>query len=180
MPDLWQECTCDDTLRCSLEDYKQLERKLEASAELSGHGFEIGGNHIEGINEIWMLAERMGSPDDLGQDFLSKLGAVIAKAGRRYWEFSYSNCASRPIVGESGGGSFRIYADGSIEYPRVMYPSEYDLRKLAIAILDDDHGISQHAHNALLDLSTFTNLSDILNKVEATDGRYYLPDGWDQ
>ena len=49
MPDLWQECTCDDTLRCSLEDYKQLERKLEASAELSGHGFEIGGNHIEGI-----------------------------------------------------------------------------------------------------------------------------------
>ena len=94
MPDLWQECTCDDTLRCSLEDYKQLERKLEASAELSGHGFEIGGNHIEGINEIWMLAERMGSPDDLGQDFLSKLGAVIAKAGRRYWEFSYSNPTS--------------------------------------------------------------------------------------
>ena len=50
------------------------------------------------------------------------------------------------------------------------------LLALAKAILDDDHGVSEEAYDILRKMSEDNaELSDLLRKVEATDGRYYLP-----
>ena len=51
------------------------------------------------------------------------------------------------------------------------------LKNLAIRLLDDDEGITEDAYGALLDILP-ESLALALNKeVEATDGRFYLPEG---
>ena len=52
------------------------------------------------------------------------------------------------------------------------------IRNLAIALLDDDNGISESAWNLLAVLlkKEGAHNEDILNMVEATDGRFYLPE----
>jgi hypothetical protein len=48
---------------------------------------------------------------------------------------------------------------------------------LAIALLTQDDGISQEAYEILYEMLD-GNL-DITGHVEATDGRFYLPTGWE-
>lgn len=120
MPDLWQECICDKKLMCSREDRLDLEQELEVLRNLEeplDQGFETGGSD----DQMWMWADSMGCVDELPDSFMLKLGALIGKAGLPFWSFSYSNCASRLIVGESGGGRFRIYPDGSVVFPEEVW-----------------------------------------------------------
>lgn len=180
MADLWQECICDESIMCSREDRLDLEQELEALRNLDeplDQGFEIGGSG----DKMWMAAEELGCPYGLPEDFLRKLGAVIAKAHLPFWGFSYSNCTSRLIVGEAGGGRFRIYPDGSIEYMREIWSSDKSVRKMVIALLEDDEGISAKGYEAMVDVVKRDYLlDDVLARVEATDDRFYLPEGWDR
>ena len=48
------------------------------------------------------------------------------------------------------------------------------LRNLAIDLLDDEHGINSQAWKILADMLYDTDAIDILDAVEATDGRYYI------
>jgi len=48
--------------------------------------------------------------------------------------------------------------------------SQETLDKLALALLDDDIGISEKAYNLLRPLIS----NEVANKVEATDGRFYI------
>ena len=64
-------------------------------------------------------------------------------------------------------------------------PDDSPVVKLAVAILDDPHGISQEALEALTDLvadmygpRAFPMYDRILNKIEGCDGRVYLPEDW--
>ena len=47
---------------------------------------------------------------------------------------------------------------------------------LAIELLQQDGGISQEAYEILIEM--LDGDLDITQHVEATDGRFYLPDGW--
>lgn len=51
------------------------------------------------------------------------------------------------------------------------------IRELAIALLNDDHGVNAQAYELLADLLAQDGGSeDILQAVEATDDRVYLPE----
>lgn len=52
-----------------------------------------------------------------------------------------------------------------------------DTRKLALALLNDEHGISGAAYVFLADMLDNERDFDIIEAVEATDGRFYLPAG---
>jgi hypothetical protein len=56
------------------------------------------------------------------------------------------------------------------------------MRELAIALLDDEHGISEHAWDVLQMLleAGDDDFSDIINNVKAVQGRWILPEGWDK
>lgn len=46
----------------------------------------------------------------------------------------------------------------------------------AKAVLNDDNGISEEAYSILWNMAkNDSELSDLLEKVDATDGRFYLP-----
>ena len=49
------------------------------------------------------------------------------------------------------------------------------LKQLALALLNDDHGITEQAYRILEALLNENGLTDITRRVEATDGRFYLP-----
>lgn len=52
-------------------------------------------------------------------------------------------------------------------------------KEFIIAVLKDDNGISENAFMRLNELVNFLGereLYDIMNKVDATDGRFYLPE----
>lgn len=51
------------------------------------------------------------------------------------------------------------------------------VRLLAISLLTQDDGISQEAYDILYGL--LEGDEDITQHVEATDGRFYLPEGWE-
>jgi len=57
-----------------------------------------------------------------------------------------------------------------------MISLEERIVELAEAILDDEWGINENAYNVLSDLSAlFPALNDVLDQVDGTDGRFYLP-----
>ena len=53
------------------------------------------------------------------------------------------------------------------------------IRALAMALLDDDHGISEKAYNQLLDLLDDYGITDIPERVESCEGRFFIeePEG---
>lgn len=51
------------------------------------------------------------------------------------------------------------------------------IRQLAIALLTSEQGINEASYNLLYDLLSVGD-DDITHHVEATDGGFYLPEGW--
>jgi len=54
-----------------------------------------------------------------------------------------------------------------------------DIRKFAIAVLDDEHGINETAWNqlkVLLLCDEEGDNKDIINAVDAAEGRFFLPE----
>jgi hypothetical protein len=49
-----------------------------------------------------------------------------------------------------------------------------DIRELALLVLDDENGISEEAYNKLSGLLQEAECADILEAVDATDGRFYI------
>ena len=64
---------------------------------------------------------------------------------------------------------------------------EYDFKenvkreiwKLAYHLLTDDNSISQSSYESLLQIFTFVGIEDIQLQVDATDGRFYIPEDCD-
>ncbi len=50
------------------------------------------------------------------------------------------------------------------------------LKNLAVALLDDDGGISEDAYAALLDCLPEDAALELNKEVDANDGRFYLPE----
>ena len=51
-------------------------------------------------------------------------------------------------------------------------------RQFAIDLLNDEHGINKQAFEFLADLLEDTGNGDIVESVESSEGRYYLPEVW--
>jgi hypothetical protein len=53
--------------------------------------------------------------------------------------------------------------------------TKYLLRRLAIQLLDNDEDISEDAWHYLRQLLEEAGHRDLIDQVDATDGRFYLP-----
>lgn len=50
--------------------------------------------------------------------------------------------------------------------------------QMALNLLRDDSGISEQSYMSLVDLLKYAGHIDIINAIEATDGRFYLPESF--
>lgn len=58
-----------------------------------------------------------------------------------------------------------------------MNVDETKLRNLVVALLDDDHGITEGAYHTLLDILPDELYDEIVLRVRMCEGRVYLPEG---
>ncbi len=54
-------------------------------------------------------------------------------------------------------------------------PSDKDVLELADMLLNDDEGIGAEAYSKLLSLLSESAALELDNRVDGTDGRFYLP-----
>lgn len=78
--------------------------------------------HVEFSDEdgVFMFSQYFGD-DDLTEKVSLVIGQLLRSVGRDFLEFSFSQTASRIIPRSHGGGSFRIYSDGRIDWPRLVW-----------------------------------------------------------
>lgn len=120
------QCTAYDSLACSRKDADDLAELLEENPEVDEyHGFclEIDDTDSENIS-VYLYAEDFGATESLSKQFLDKLGQIIAANNLPYLEFGYAFTCSRLRPGEFGGGTFRVYTDGKLEYPVTTFPRD--------------------------------------------------------
>ena len=54
-----------------------------------------------------------------------------------------------------------------------------NLKKLTVLLLDDDLGITEEAYTALLDCLPECDALELNKRIEAQDGRFFLPEDHD-
>jgi hypothetical protein len=113
-----------DFIKCSLEDFEGLQhvmslenQRLEEEEYLS-LCLEI--EYTEG--KLFIYAENFGD-DSLPENVCSAIGRLLRLSGKEFLEFEYSQTSSRIMIRSHGGGVFRIYNDGSLVYPKIVWPS---------------------------------------------------------
>jgi hypothetical protein len=101
----------DDGLPCTEAEADAIDRILQATEEADepcGFSFEHSGD------KGYLKAEENGNIDFVPDEALTKIGALVTRAGLPYLECGVSFTASRLVPGSCGGTAFRILPDGSV------------------------------------------------------------------
>ena len=61
--------------------------------------------------------------------------------------------------------------------PKQILINENRYRDLVVALLDDNHGITERAYHILVELMPDELYDEIVLKVRGNEGRVYLPEG---
>ena len=124
MTDLYSTMVPYDFIKCSLEDFEGLQRvlllgnqRLEDDEDLN-LCLEI--EYVDG--ELFIYAENFGY-DSLPENVCSAIGRLLRLSGKEYLEFGYSQASSRIMINSHGGGVLRIYNDGALVHPEIVWPS---------------------------------------------------------
>lgn len=103
---------------CDLLDECDRLAEEKLGDDFQSHGFTLewfdGSSHLYADESFWIETLEHGN-------FLKELGEAIAGAGLPYLEVGFSCTATRCAPGSHGGGAFRIYPDGHIAKPRVVW-----------------------------------------------------------
>ena len=108
----------------SEEDIERL-NKILSDAEDAGeedHEFQSGLRLVGGGGHAALATVDDNSDlDQLPPQFLVELGKLIASGGMPYAEVEFSHTPP-------GGGNCRIYPDGKVDYPRLVWPRDSESR----------------------------------------------------
>jgi len=102
--------TPEEGLPCTKQEADEIEECLGVGEDDELHGFTV--DFEDGL--MYLVAEESGSWSQLPAEALEKVGALIRKAEKPYWEFGAAFTASRMVPGSHGGTAFRIMADGTV------------------------------------------------------------------
>ena len=124
MTDFYSTMVPYDFIKCSLEDFEGLQhvlsverQRLEAEECL---GLDLEIEYIDG--ELFIYAANFGD-DSLPENVCSAIGRLLRLSGVEFLEFGYSQACSRIMINSHGGGVFRIYNNGTLVHPEIVWPS---------------------------------------------------------
>lgn len=80
--------------------------------------------------------------------------------------------------GEVWNKHFQDKAPGVVPAPAPYGGLNHAMRLAVIATLSDDEGVSEEAYGHLCNVLDKTGNADLKRHVKATDGRFYLPEGF--
>ena len=124
MTDLYSTMVPYDFIKCSLEDFEGLQRvllsenqRLEDEEDLN---LCLATEYLDG--ELFIYAENFGD-DSLPENVCSAIGRLLRISGKEFLEFEYAQTSSRIMIRSHGGGALRIYNDGTLVHPEIVWPS---------------------------------------------------------
>jgi hypothetical protein len=108
------------SLTCTDAESLEIAQVLNNDAETKDcyHGFEI---EYSG-DQLYIFAEESGTPEELSEEVRKLIGKLITKNELPYLQFGYAFTCSKMRMGEFGGGEFRIYPNGDLVWPFVIWP----------------------------------------------------------
>ena len=125
MTDYYSTMTANEWVPCSRQDFDALrfalqveQQRIEADDDIS-ICIQVEYNKEEGV---FIFAKDYFCDDDLTENVCLAIGKLLSSAGRDYLEFAFSQTASRILARSHGGGSFRIYSDGRLSWPKDVWP----------------------------------------------------------
>jgi len=132
MSDYYTDITCTEVLKCSNEDAQALVRSLigDEQPEIFDDGRGLRAVHEDSCfaieadmrsGEVYFFAERCADIEQIPTAFLQTLGALLRKMGKEHLEFGIAYTGSKHDAGSHGGGSFRIYQDGTLRWPAQVW-----------------------------------------------------------
>lgn len=124
MTDYYSTMTANEWVACSRKDFDilnlalQIERqRIEEEGDVDIF-LQVEYSSKEGV---FIFSEQYFGDDDLTENVILAIGKLLSSAGRDFLEFSYSQSASRIMAHSHGGGSFRIYNDGRVGWPKLIW-----------------------------------------------------------
>lgn len=123
MTDYYSTMTANEWVACSRLDFDILNLALQNERQrIEEEGDVEICLQVEFSDEagVFIFSQYFGE-DDLTENVILAIGKLLSSAGRDFLEFSYSQSASRIIPRSHGGGSFRIYCDGRIDWPKLVW-----------------------------------------------------------
>jgi len=125
MANYYRNVTAFEVLRASKRDFEALAKVWEPEG-YDEDGFEKEASGLVVIYDkdekgLYIYSEESGDIERVPAEALKKLGEIIEKAGKPFLEFGWADYCDRPRPGSSGGGEFRVYPDGSVKYPSVVW-----------------------------------------------------------
>ncbi len=133
MPDYFTDITAAETLKCTPEEASSLIHALigdETPEEIDG-GEGLRATHTDSLvsveydrkrAEIYIFGEDHADIDQVPDQFLTALGALLKKRGKKFLEFGYANTCSKHCPDSHDGGRFRIDANGRFIEPKIVWP----------------------------------------------------------
>ena len=121
MTDFYSTMVPYDFIPCSLDDFEGLQHVLSLENQRLEEEYlslclEI--EYTEG--RLFIYAENFGD-DSLPENVCSAIGRLLRLSGKEFLEFGYSQASSRIMINSHGGGVFRIYNDGSLVWPEIVW-----------------------------------------------------------
>lgn len=108
-----------EDLKCSKEDADALRELWNAKSEEAdysdGFDMQMMGEHL------YIFADEFGDIESVPVEVRNKIGEIVSKGGLEYLTFAFASYNSRNLQGTQGGGTFRLYKDGTIRYPQIKY-----------------------------------------------------------
>ena len=122
MTDFYSTMVPYDFIPCSLDDFEGLQHVLSLENQRLEEEYlslclEI--EYTEG--KLFIYAENFGD-DSLPENVCSAIGRLLRLSGKEFLKFGYSQSSSRIMINSHGGGVFRIYNDGSLVWPKIVWP----------------------------------------------------------
>lgn len=135
MSEYYTDITCNEVLKCSDEDAQALIKALvgnvgDETPESFDDGAGLRAVHPDSCfaievdkraGQVYFFAERYADIDQIPEDFLQALSALLRKLGRNYLEFGIAYTGSKHDPGSHGGGNFRIYQNGTLRWPEQVW-----------------------------------------------------------
>jgi hypothetical protein len=72
--------------------------------------------------ELFIFARYCFDNDSLPENVCFAIGRLLKASGLKYLQFGYSQISSTIMVNSHGGGAFRIYNDGALVRPEIVWP----------------------------------------------------------
>jgi hypothetical protein len=122
--DYYSTMTANEWVACSRQDFDDLNEALQKERQRIIEEddvdlcLQVEYSSKEGV---FIFSEQYFGDDDLTDNVCLAIGKFLSSAGHDYLEFSYSQTASRIIARSHGGGCFRIYSDGRIDWPKLVW-----------------------------------------------------------